>query len=199
MLFKAQIVTAVLAGLFAWATGAAMSETGGLRVSSQMLTPDGDVKSCSSRTAYAIPVSKKSTRVMKRFYDSDQQGFVSIYSTPELIWSAEGFNVNHLRATQQHRLFQTKFRNTQRVVCDEDGTATFEKLQARDYYVIVPVFWKDSSLSRRAYYATSGNYRSNSNQRSRIPANYIGGTLMARITVKSDETQNVVFAKEGGE
>lgn len=169
-------------------------QSGGLEVSSQLNLPDGTLKNCATHTAYAIPVSKKSTRTMRQFYSSAENGFVTIYATPELIWSDLGYDLADLKVTQSHRVFQTKFLNTKRVKCNESGVASFENLKAKEYYVIIPIFWRDSSRPRGTEYITPRKNRASSRGvYLRTPTNYSGGTLMAKIKVLGGENQNISF------
>lgn len=147
---------------------------------------NGTPVSCEGETVFALPVSKKSSKVALNYYGSQEAGYASIYATPELILRRQG--IRHLGPTSPRgtRLFTKKFKGQKRGKCLENNVAVFEKLKPGKYYLIIPVFYKDTTIPERLqpiniYGAESVDVLV------KISSNYRGGTFMIQVDLMADE------------
>lgn len=167
-------------------SAAAEGDKGGIFVAASLIDGDGVKRTCADETVFAIGKGRKSTKTMKQIYDSDTSGFASIYSTTELILVREGNRYVGGSTPKATRLFRKYFPNMHRAKCDVDGEFEFDGLEPGDYYVIVPIFWKDDRILAEERSITI-NMTGQNKIVVYIPMNYRGGTYMVRLPVDAGE------------
>ena len=167
----------------------AESNASEFKVGAQLNLANGEVRGCAGKTVYAIPVSKRSTQVVEYFYGNTESGFVTIYATPELIWIDRGYKTMIGSVSHTNRIFQQRFRHTKRAECSKENVAVFDNLKPIEYFLVAPVFWQDQSLpDGNQKVVASGSRRGGSYS---TPANYKGGTLMAKLKISPGKQNNV--------
>lgn len=178
----------VLAVILSLGFGPATAENdeGGIFVAASLVDADGVKRTCADETVFAIGEGRKSTKTMKQIYDSDTSGFASIYSTTELILVREGNRHVGGSTPKATRLFRKYFPNMHRTKCNADGELEFDELKQGNYYVIVPIFWKDERIVAEERSITI-NMTGQNKIIVYIPMNYRGGTYMVRLPVESGQ------------
>lgn len=142
---------------------------------------------CAGEMTYALPVNAKSTSVIEQFYPGTDNGFASIYATPELIVRREGTTFVGGTAPDATRLFRRKFKGQKRGECTASDVAVFEDLKPGSYYLVIPVFWKRTDIPTQVREISLRGGGTNEIY-VRIPTNYRGGTYFVRTEIKAGET-----------
>ncbi|MEM8616059.1 MAG: hypothetical protein AAGF20_03900 [Pseudomonadota bacterium] len=171
------------------------NDTGAVTVQAGMKTGDS-IHTCAGEFTYVIGVSSRSTKKIKQIYGNDQSGAANIYETIELILKREGQRFRDRESTQNLKLFRKSFRNTRKTRCSENGVATFENLKPGEYFIIAPVFWKNTDkpaaprVARLDSRSTRAEYV--------VPTNYEGGTIMARVMIEAGDHDSHRLLVDGG-
>lgn len=142
---------------------------------------------CAGEMTHALPVNAKSTSVIEQFYRSTDNGFASIYATPELIVRREGTTYVGGTAPDATRLFRRKFKGQKRGKCNDDDVAVFDDLSPGSYYLVIPVFWKRTDIPNQVKEISLRGGGQNEIY-VKIPTNYRGGTYFVRTEITAGET-----------
>lgn len=180
--FALAMITSALAAAPAFA-----NEDGRAEVHVQVTDLAGTRQYCAGETVFALPVAPKSTAVVENTYGSTENGFASIYATPELIIRRQGTDYVGGTAPDATKLFRRTFKGQKRGKCDAADVATYEGLKPGSWYLIIPVFWQDESIPGYTRdVALQGGGRNEIFVK--IPINFRGGTFMVRTEIAAGET-----------
>jgi len=182
-----RILMALMATLSLGAPLAFAETTGRAEIHVNVTDNFGARQFCAGEMTYALPVNAKSTSVIEQFYPGTDNGFASIYATPELIVRREGTTFVGGTAPDATRLFRRKFKGQKRGECTLDDVAVFDDLKPGSYYLVVPVFWKRTDIPTQVREISLRGGGTNEIY-IKIPTNYRGGTYFVRTEITAGET-----------
>ncbi|MCA8905140.1 MAG: hypothetical protein KDA43_09990 [Hyphomonas sp.] len=173
--------------LMCLAPAAHAGESGAAQVSVKVTDFEGNKRSCASETVYAVPVREKTTKTIFQYYRNVDAGYASIYATPELILRREGTKFVGGGSVNVTRLFRQRISGLKRGRCNENSVAEIRGLKPGAYYLILPVFWKQTDIKndpKDIAIRTPGRTVITI----KLPTNYRGGTYMVRTEITGTET-----------